>query len=79
MRRFLEGTSVELETFRDSGIFYVAIHFGGDFWDHREFATEAEQMHFYNNPTLSERPKYVAETVDRSYLDVVEGPWRRLR
>lgn len=55
MKRTIPGTPFSLEAFQDSGIFYVSIEIDGEFWDHREFSSEAEQMAFFSDPFARER------------------------
>lgn len=55
MERTIPGTPFSLEAFQDSGIFYVSINLAGNFWDHREFSSEAEQMAFFSDPFTRER------------------------
>jgi len=78
----IPGSTVTIDAIQDSGIFYALINIDGEFWDHREFPTEVERDAFMAAPYLGDKPKVEVETkevLDRSYLDTVDGPWRRLR
>lgn len=57
MVRNIEGTPFSLEYFQDSGIHYVAINSSGNFWDHREFDSEADALAFMADPFKDDRAK----------------------